>query len=175
MIKDWSSSFSLPVASMIHFVHSFSNMRPQSTCSLVSINAKNECISVAKEYLRGKFKDEMFTNKLLIFLGIFGVIPFIFCVTIPYSDPSRCSNSEYFQFSSLRCKSCPQNMNRSADGLSCICKSRFYFVRNGGGGDYDVACSACKSNEITAQDGWSCVQSPLDGICNTSTAIFDKE
>ena len=66
-------------------------------------------------------------------------------------------------------------MNRSTDGLSCICKSRFYLKQNGGGGDYKVSCSACKVNEITALDGWSCVESPLGGNCNTSTAIFDKD
>ena len=121
-------------------------------------------------------KSEMNTsNKLLILLAVFGIIPLIYCVTIPYSDPSRCGSTEFFQFSSLRCKSCPQNMNRSADGLACICKSRYYMLQNGGGGDYKVACSACKSNEITAQDGWSCVQSPVNGSCNASTAIFDRD
>ena len=120
-------------------------------------------------------KVKMSTNWLQIIIGLFGIIPLIFCITIPYSDPSRCSDSHYFQFSSLRCKSCPQNMNRSTDGLSCICKSDFYFVQNGGGGDYKVSCSACSSTEITAQDGWSCVRKPISGTCNTSTAIFDKD
>lgn len=120
------------------------------------------------------------SEKLLALLALTGLIPLVYCAIIPYSDPLRCNNNEYFQFSSLRCKNCPPNTNRSADGLSCVCVNRHYFVQNGGGGDYKVACSACGSDEVTSQDKWSCVRCPLGSsgsceACNASTAIFDKE
>eukprot|EP00795_Rhopilema_esculentum_P008416 gene8416-14397_t len=107
---------------------------------------------------------------------------YVWCTTIPYSDPSRCSVGEFFQFPSLRCKSCPLNTNRSADGLSCECNNGYYFVKNGGGGDFNVRCQACATTEVTSLDKWSCVKCPLgvSGLCstcnaNSSTAIFDRE
>ena len=121
-----------------------------------------------------------------ILFVIIASFPLLYAITLPYTDSSRCSQTEYFQYSSLRCKSCPANTNRSSDGLSCVCKNGYYFVQNGGGGDYNVLCRKCGANEVTARDQWSCVKCPDDKmfdpitatctLCNSSTtAYFDKQ
>eukprot|EP00794_Sanderia_malayensis_P012250 gene12250-13512_t len=124
-------------------------------------------------------------TKLQQVILVFGAIAAVQCVTISYSDPSRCSSNQYFQFSSLLCQNCEPNMNKSSDGLSCMCKAGYYFVQNDGG-DKNVKCNPCGANEVTSTDKWSCVKCQADTTfdattrtckkrCNTTTAISDKQ
>lgn len=114
------------------------------------------------------------TARYKLLFSVFLASYSVYCLTVSYSDPSRCGVNQYFQISSLQCKNCAANMNKSTDGLSCVCKAGFYFVQNGGG-DKDVQCSPCAANEITANDKWSCVKCPLDTSFDASTSTCKKQ
>ena len=116
---------------------------------------------------------------IFILVGATGILG----LKISYSDPSKCKENQYFQFSSLQCKDCETNLNRSRDGLSCVCNNGYRFIRNDGGPN--VECTACNPLEVASLDGWSCIKCRQDSdydyatrtckTCDSGSQAFDRQ
>ncbi len=74
--------------------------------------------------------------------------------SIARHEREDCSVNEFFDFSHLKCTSCPINTTQSQDRLSCVCKLGFHKVHDYGG--LGIRCALCERGKVPTPDGWKC-------------------
>lgn len=90
------------------------------------------------------------------------------CFDIPFTEPSKCSSSQYFRFSSLECLDCGTGKKQSTDRLSCVCNDGFKIVEKHGGPE--LKCESCRVlNKTTSLDGWSCISCPSNAVLDITS------
>ena len=94
---------------------------------------------------------------------------------IPYSDPGKCTSSQYFQFSSMQCVNCGAGQKKSGDGLSCVCQSGYKLVAHSKDDNGPIIqCERCSTdvlNKTASFDGSFCIECPAGVGFDTGTGL----
>ncbi|KAM6910050.1 meckelin [Xenentodon cancila] len=79
---------------------------------------------------------------------------------VPFQAPSDCRAEEFFDISSLSCRSCGSNQRRSSTGLSCICQTG-YKTTNLTTDKGSITCEKCPVDKpAVTEDGFGCIRCP---------------
>ncbi|XP_043562521.1 meckelin-like isoform X1 [Chiloscyllium plagiosum] len=75
--------------------------------------------------------------------------------SLPFVLPHSCSNSQFYDVSSLQCSQCGAGSTRSADGLRCACKDDYTMVDTG---SPKIRCDPCTGkNQVVSVDKKHCL------------------
>ncbi|XP_074509832.1 meckelin [Sebastes fasciatus] len=101
-----------------------------------------------------RYKVPLITLLLLIYADLLHCQQFV----IPFKAPSDCSAEEFFDISSVSCRSCGSDQQRSSTGLSCICKTGHQTLTID---KASITCQQCPTDKpAVTKDGFGCIRCP---------------
>ncbi|XP_037640289.1 meckelin isoform X2 [Sebastes umbrosus] len=101
-----------------------------------------------------RYKVPLITLLLLIYADLLHCQQFV----IPFKAPSDCSAEEFFDISSVSCRRCGSNQQRSSTGLSCICKTGHQTLTID---KASITCLQCPTDKpAVTKDGFGCIRCP---------------
>ncbi|XP_048402305.1 meckelin-like isoform X2 [Stegostoma tigrinum] len=76
--------------------------------------------------------------------------------SLPFVLPHSCSNTQFYDASSLRCSPCGDGSTRSADGLRCVCNDGYKMMDTG---SPKIHCELCaRNNQVVSVDKKHCLK-----------------